>query len=631
MIPTVLRPKKTNSLNFAFKKVIEYVGRDDDEARAKGQQPLTEESCGVFNMDADCGTPEDRELIWQIMGSDARAASRYKGNPVYHFDVSWMEGEHPTREQLEQTVRHFIDGLGFGKCQTFWAVHRDTDHDHLHIVVNKVIVYPENGTYIIVEKPRFDYRELARLAREVELEQGWEHAPGYYVVVEPSPGEKKIMTMKEAASRKLWNEDWLQQKKISRNAGRAEHNLAGAESFQSWVMMEPAQALHEVIIKPGATWAQAHAVLAQLGISIETKGSGMVVTAMLDDGRVLAAKASQLGKWASKAALEKQLGPFVPRQENKNSEKIAQQVQQSLRKTYQQTVWQQRMGSQQQNDPVANREARKVGRAAARKALAERFERERAVRTKEERQQKRAALRERHQRERTTLKANLTEQRRQLFRDAKVHHRFVEPVQLALHARDRAMQLEALQARQVQERKALTESFPKYAATWREWLEQQADHGDEAAQAALRGIRYNEQRKKLKPDNAVEGEEEDQQQKAFTVARLKAEIDRRLQLVIYKSASGATCFVDEGSRIVVKDRQNDTLEAALRVAAAKYRNQVTITGTAQFREEAARMAARLGINVKDADLQKVAEDEKTKLKAQLQRRTTPLDRQRPER
>jgi hypothetical protein len=213
MIPTVLKTKKANSFRLAFKKSVKYVGRDDDEARAKDQLPLTGESCGVFNLDADCDTSEDRELIWQIMGGDAAMATRYKGNPVYHFDVSWMEGEHPTREQLEQAARRFIDGLGFGQCQTFWAVHRDTDNDHLHIVVNKVIVDPEDGTYTVVEKPRFDYRELARIARQVEMQQGWEHAPGYYVVVEPQPGLKKIMTMKEAVGRKLWNEEWQEQKK----------------------------------------------------------------------------------------------------------------------------------------------------------------------------------------------------------------------------------------------------------------------------------------------------------------------------------------------------------------------------------------------------------------------------------
>jgi len=38
-------------------------GRDDEEARAKVQKPLGAESCGVFNVEMACGTPEDREIL----------------------------------------------------------------------------------------------------------------------------------------------------------------------------------------------------------------------------------------------------------------------------------------------------------------------------------------------------------------------------------------------------------------------------------------------------------------------------------------------------------------------------------------------------------------------------------------
>jgi len=620
MIPTVLKSQKVHP-DVAFRRVIEYVGRDDSEAREKGHSPLTEESCGVFNMDADCGTTEDRELIWQIMAGDAAIAtdyempsrSHYRGNPLYYFDMSWMEGEHPTRKQLEKTVQHITEGLGFGKCPTFWAVHRDTDNDHLHVVVNKVIVDPETGEITIAEKPRFDYRELHRLTREVEIAQGWQHAPGYFVAVEPQPGDKKIMTRQEAIGRGLWNEDWEKQKKISRAAGRVEKYL-GAESFQTWVVQEPAQRLFEIINEPGATWDKVHGVLAQFGIVIEPKGSGMIVKTTLDDGKVLAAKASQMGKWASKVNLEKQLGSYAP-----PSMEVQQSVQ-SAQITYEQVMHDQRLGEQLPGSADSNskRAVRKAERAVARKALVERFERERKGQQKEWRQQQRAALREHHQQERRVLSSQLAEQRRQLFRDAKAAHQRVESVQLAMHARERALQLEILQARQVEERKLLTKSMPSVASTWREWLEQQAERGDEAAQAALRGIRYQEQRKKRKPDNTIEGEEQEDRQKVITIAQFRAEVDRRRQQVIYKSADGTTCFIDEGPRLVVRDNQTDTMEAALRVAAAKYRNQIAITGTKQFREEAARRATRLGVTVKNADLQIIVEAEKSLMKERFQ-------------
>jgi len=618
MIPTVLNATKS------FRNVIEYVGRDDAEAKAKKMAPLTDADCGVFNMEADCGTSEDRELIWQLMECDAAQAARYRGRPLYHFDVSWMASEHPIREQFERAARHFVDGLGFGQCQTFWAIHRDTDHDHLHVVVCKVVL-DESGKPTVIEKPRFDYRELARLAREVEIAQGWEHAPGYFVAVQAQPSGKQIMTMKEAAARNLWHEDWEQQQQLTRNAGRAQFNLGG-DSFQAWISEEPARGLRETIAQPGSTWAQAHEILAKFGARIEQKGSGLIVATTLDDGRILAAKASQLGKWASKAALEKALGPYQPSPEIP----IAQP----------QITYQQAMHAQRVTDPLADqeqqnssrdsdRQTKKAARAAAREALAARFEQQQKDAKQARHQEQKAqrdALRDRHQQERTLLKAALAGQRRQLFRNAKNHGRFVTQIELALHARERAMQLEALQIRQAQDRKALTQSFPK-PAVWRAWVEQQAQQGDEAAQAALRGIRYAEQRKKKIQANTLAGEEAEPQ-RIHTLAKFRAEIDRRNQSIIYRSADGAARFVDTGPRIVLKDRApaSDTLEAALRLSAQRYNNQVSITGTRQFREQAARMATRLGIRVKDDDLKAVVDHEKARIQERSQQKRNRLAR-----
>jgi len=524
-----------------------------------------------------------------------------------------MAGEHPTREQFELAARYFVDGLGFGQCQTFWAIHRDTDHDHLHVVVCKVVL-DESGKSTVIEKPRFDYRELARLAREVEIEQGWEHAPGYCVAVELQPGGQQIMTMKEAAARNLWHEDWEQQQQLTRNAGRAQFNLGG-DSFQAWISEEPANALRETIAQPGTTWAGVHEILAKFGARIEQKGSGLIVATTLDDGRILAAKASQLGKWASKTALEKILGPYQLSPEIP----IAQpQI------TYQKAMYAQRVADspadleQQNYSANSDRQAKKVARAAAREALAARFEQQQIDAKQARRQEQKAqrdALRDRHQQERTHLKATLAGQRRQLFRDAKIQRRFVTQIELALHARERAMQLEALQIRQVQDRKALTQSFPKPAAVWRTWVEQQAQQGDEAAQAALRGIHYAEQRKKKMQANTLAGEEAEPQ-RIYTLAKFKAEIDQRHQSIIYRSADGAARFVDTGARIILKDRAptGDTLEAALRLAAQRYNNQVSITGTRQFREQAARMATRLVIRVKDEDLKAIVDHEKERIK-----------------
>jgi hypothetical protein len=124
-----------------------------------------------------------------------------------------------------------------------------------------------------------------------------------------------------------------------------------------------------------------HLRLAEWGCLIEPKGSGMVVTMTLSSGRVLAAKASLLGRWASKASLERVLGPYT--------------------------------------EPAPD----SPQHAAPRKSYEQFLARE----------------------------------------------------------------------RQAAERRALTDALPR-AEVWRRWLERQAAADDEAAQAALRGIRYRERR-----------------------------------------------------------------------------------------------------------------------------------------
>jgi hypothetical protein len=90
---------------------------------------------------------------------------------------------------------------------------------------------------------------------------------------------------------------------------------------------------------------------------------------------------------------------------------------------------------------------------------------------------------------------------------------------------------------------------------------------------------------------------------------LHHEIDHRRQLIYYKNEKGVKLFTDTGPRIEIHERTTASVEAALRIAAQKY-GAVGITGSAAFREQAARQAARLGIQVRDKDLQQLWQEER---------------------
>lgn len=145
---------------------------------------------------------------------------------------------------------------------------------------------------------------------------------------------------------------------------------------------------------------------------------------------------------------------------------------------------------------------------------------------------------------------------------------------------------------------------------WRRWLERRAEAGDQAAVAALRGIRYRERRKQR--EEAIAGQEASPQP-SFTVRSLRVEVDAARHIVIYRRSDGSEVFRDVGPRIVMRDKGEQSVEAALRVAAQKYGGRVHLTGTEQFRERAARLATRLGIVVENADLQAVVREERRRV------------------
>ncbi len=494
-------------------------------------------------------------------------------------------------------------------------MHRDTEHDHVHLVINRV--HPTKFTALSV--PWRDFLILDRAMRELELELGFGRAQGPYVTVDTPDGPKVVrMSRKERQERGLLNEP--DAPRISVRAQRAERNLNGA-SFQRWIAGAPASALHAVMQAPDASWQGVHDALARFGCTMQPKGSGLVVTTTLSSGRVLAAKASLMGRWAGKASLERTLGPYEAPTERRD-ERITPQS-----KTYEQFMMRERLADAGPHlgDEDPKRLARRAARADARRKLAERFALEQAQ-ARAERTRQRQALRERHERERRALFEAHSEQRGRVRAAARAK-RADGRIALSLWAFKAAAQREAMQRRHRDERRALTQQLPR-SEVWRRWLERQALGVDEAAKAALRGIRYRAQRNRQRED-AIEGEEVSEQL-LFTVASLRAEVDAARLVVIYRRADGVEAFRDTGPRIVMRDRSDASLEAALRVAAQKYAGRIEITGSDPFRERAARMATRLGVAVHNPELHATAADERRRLSerwAEPRTRTPPQTRE----
>jgi len=618
-------PNRGSSPSGGFHALIGYVSRDDRHAAEMGHEPLAGAVMGVVNMDADVDTAEDRKIVAEIMNATAMMSCRVK-NPIYHLVVSWRPGEHPDRQQTEEAVHHVMKSIGMEECECFWAMHRDTDKDHLHLAINRV--HPVKGVAI---KTSMDYYRLDQAMRELELQQGWGHAAGPKVVVRDEEGKATIVSMSKKRRRDLGllrDERAQGQREPSDQAAKRAHHQ-GAPSFQEWVTQDPARALQNALALPGATWDTVHQKLAEYGLAILPKNrgqkSGLVVTSQIGD-RVVTAKASQMGRWAARQALEQKLGTWRPpvgdvtKLPAKDSYgdfvvRFQKGMEDGLGKgrgKHQEDAGRpddERWGHERRargadrrtRDPgyEEKRQQRREERARARDELHQRFKVEQLA-LKEKRKKQRREMTERHGQERETLRRDLSGRRADFIADGRSMG--VSPkISASLWAFQAAREREALQIQQAQERKG-QEKLPR-SLVWREWLEQQAGHGDEAAKAALRGIRYREQRQSKQAQNGIEGE--DLEPLRPVLMGIKAEVDHRRQVVTYHAPDGEALFTDTGPRIDVHNRDAATIEAALRIAAQKYGGQVELTGTAAFREEAARMAARLGIGVLDGDLKEV--------------------------
>lgn len=221
------------------------------------------------------------------MEAVAAMNTRLREPPEQHLVLSWREGERPTPEQAFEAGRMALAALGGAEHQYVMALHVDTDNYHLHIVWNRV--HPDS--YRAVDLYR-DYEKLDRACREIELRQGWTHEVGIHAVengrIERRPygHEPSVPLGGRGRDMQAWSDE---------------------RPFADWVQTA-APDLRALLQTGNPSWEQVHARLAEFDLRLERKGSGLVVVDQNDPTHV--AKASQIGRFASKNRLESILGPF---------------------------------------------------------------------------------------------------------------------------------------------------------------------------------------------------------------------------------------------------------------------------------------------------------------------------------
>jgi hypothetical protein len=226
----------------------------------------------ILDRDADADALNVQTSCLSLVTAAAEMHAVAKRNarvrdPVYHVILSWQKGEEPTNTQMFDAGEAALAALDMREHQYVFAIHRDTENTHLHLMVNRV--HPETGRAV---HPGLSHLKLDRCMRELELAQGWVHDRGAFAVVERD-GRMQI-------------ERTARRRETSRMPAGARDMEAHAdeESLFTYANGDARREALAVLKRSDATWQDLHAALAEYGLELRVRGQGLGVYAKAHDG-----------------------------------------------------------------------------------------------------------------------------------------------------------------------------------------------------------------------------------------------------------------------------------------------------------------------------------------------------------
>lgn len=496
-------------------------------------------------------------------------------NSYLHVVLSWRDGEDPTNAEVFASGQKVLESLGLGEHQYVIAIHRDTANVHAHIAANRVHSETYRARHLSMS-----YWKIDRALRELELRYGWERDRGLHEIRERVARAPEILKCLRRA------------RETASIHPRAQSMRAwsGDRPFTEWVR-DLAPALRTVLTRNGS-WTDVHATLAEYNLELREKGSGLIVIDR--NASKLTAKASHIGRFASRVRLEAVIGAFQPA----GVDRVTVGAQRTgPASSSERTVGPAREPSSYRRD-LKKRADRREERAAAREQLYKEFQRTRSGRSR------RAAAWTRQRAKERAGYAEVTTQKR---RDRE-HLTLEIGVQAArtLAAAAAAHRREQLRAVHAEERREIrAELTVEYAVSWREFVTERALAGDEAAISALRGLRYRAGRERRRAERdgfCSQGAATDP--KARSLEGLGYQVRRSGAVSFYRAgdSSRREVFRDEGWFVAVLAPGDVEIAAALRLAAEKWGGSITIVGSREFKERSLAIAVELGIEVCNYEL-----------------------------
>ena len=132
------------------------------------------------NLDGVAAPAPAARLMRACAGQHPRAVK-----PVYHFGLSLRASDHLDPKQWNQAVDQVLVRLGLGSHQALVVAHGDTEHEHVHVVVNRV---GEDGR---PWNPEFDNPKVLAAIRDIEIDLGLTREVAGEAVALPSDGHRQ--------------------------------------------------------------------------------------------------------------------------------------------------------------------------------------------------------------------------------------------------------------------------------------------------------------------------------------------------------------------------------------------------------------------------------------------------------
>ena len=523
------------------------------------------------------------ETAWiEMWGSSAKSAR--VEDPVFAGVVSWIPGENPTDEQVRDACLHVLKAEGLEGHQHLIAVHRDTDKVHGHFMANKV--HWETGK---AAELKWSKMKAVRAAREIEIEQGWQHVEEGPFVVREQGGEKVVDYRHASAQARIAEREAKGKNKPDQ--ARKMEAFSHSESLASYVQGEPKKDALAALNKGG--WQELHKALAGHGLAIKPKGPGFAIHSTRDPAAV-PVKASTMAQALGGGRLKSKLGEYQePTPEVARTEQRREYVKERPKR-----------------DPKMREEQREA-RAFERAKLRSRYDSYRtdwnAVKAPA-----RADMYEGQQRRRRELATKAKAQRERIRESglSPTERRAFYSVAAMQAAAERKELAEAIKA----EREAFRKERPQ---DYRSWVADRAQEGDPAAIRQVRGWAYADKRKAREMERAdaaaengphlavSDGQVHDPAPPSRRLSeRVSWNVDRDTGTVAYQ-LDGRDAFRDSGRRIDYTNegqRDADAIEAGLLLAREKFGGQaLNITGPDEFRQRVLAVAIERGLDVKFSD------------------------------